>query len=63
MTFRSEQLRADISPEEAAEECEDWGEGDPDEYDMDDDSYCECGAVHSIQETDDGWCGCCGGEV
>jgi hypothetical protein len=33
------------------------------EDDEDDSPYCECGAVHSIEETDSGQCDACGGIV
>jgi hypothetical protein len=29
----------------------------------DDDGYCACGAIHSIEEIDHGACDCCGGTV
>lgn len=29
----------------------------------DDDGYCACGAIHSIEELDSGMCDCCGGIV
>lgn len=31
--------------------------------DFEDGEYCECGAVHSIDEIDSGRCDCCGGLI
>lgn len=72
--LRREQLRADISPEEAAEECAEiearaaWMEGaDLDDGadlmgdpDEYDEHYCVCEAVHSPEELDTNQCDCCG---
>lgn len=75
--LRREQLRADISPEEAAEECAEiearaaWMEGaDLDDGedlmgdpDEYDEPYCVCEAVHSPEELDTNQCDCCGKEI
>ncbi len=70
--LRREQLRADISPEEAAEECAEiearnaWMEGadldDGDDFldEYPEDDYCYCSVGHSIEEIDTNQCDCCG---
>lgn len=66
-----QQLRDNISPEEAEAELADWDAeqemlddnhlmGDPDEYD---EPYCICGGSHSIEEMDSNQCDCCGKDI
>lgn len=75
--LRREQLRADISPEDAAAECAEieeravWRDGaDLDDYDdlmgdpdEYDEHYCICQAEHGPEELDTNQCDCCGKEI
>lgn len=71
----AQQLRDNISAEEAAEECAEidarnaWMEGadldDGDDFldEYPEDDYCYCSASHSIEEMDSNKCDCCGREI
>lgn len=43
--------------------CKEWWAQVPPEEDEDDSPFCQCGAVHGIEESDSNCCDSCGKEI